>query len=293
MPSISSERVSWNRRASAASFAAYDVGADARRLEPPAARDHEAARQHLVARRLVDRVALAGEQRLVDLEPVGGRAPRRRTGSGRRRAARAGRRAPPLRPRPRRTAPSRTTRATGAFEHREPVERALRAHLLDDADQRSWRRARGRTRPSWIGPTTRMTASIVPRIALKRVKTLARTISPSVRLVRSPVSFTAPRATRSGTSAAVEAGRRCLVRRRWRAAESPGATGALTASGVDTDEGDLAGGVVFEHAEATELGQALAPFVGADRDQLVAGLEPHRATRAVDVAARPRRIASR
>ena len=43
---------------------------------------------------------------------------------------------------------------------------------------------------SWIGPTTAMTASIVPRIALNRVSTLARTISPSVRLVRSPVSFT-------------------------------------------------------------------------------------------------------
>ncbi len=51
--------------------------------------------------------------------------------------------------------------------------------------------------PSWIGPTTRITASIAPRMALNRVNTLARTISPIVRLVRVPASLVAPRATRS------------------------------------------------------------------------------------------------
>ena len=42
---------------------------------------------------------------------------------------------------------------------------------------------------SWIGPITRITATAAPRIALKRVKTLARMISESLRLVRSPVSL--------------------------------------------------------------------------------------------------------
>ena len=58
-------------------------------------------------------------------------------------------------------------------------------------------------RPSVGDPNTRISTSIVPRMALKRVKTFARTISVSVRLVRSPASFTSPRATRSATSAAV------------------------------------------------------------------------------------------
>lgn len=44
---------------------------DLRRLERPAARDHETARHHLVAGALDDRVGLAGEQRLVDLQAVG------------------------------------------------------------------------------------------------------------------------------------------------------------------------------------------------------------------------------
>ena len=41
---------------------------------------------------------------------------------------------------------------------------------------------------------------------------------------------------------------------------------------VDADEGDLAGGVVLEHAVAAELGEAGAAFVGPDGDQLVARL---------------------
>ena len=47
------------------------VGADPRRLEPAGPGDDDAARQHFVARRLGDRIRLAGEQRLVELEPVG------------------------------------------------------------------------------------------------------------------------------------------------------------------------------------------------------------------------------
>jgi hypothetical protein len=43
---------------------------------------------------------------------------------------------------------------------------------------------------SWIGPTIRITTSSDPRIALKRVKMLARAISASVRLVRSSATLT-------------------------------------------------------------------------------------------------------
>ena len=48
---------------------------------------------------------------------------------------------------------------------------------------------------SWIGPTIRITTSIEPRIALKRVKMFARAISDSVRLVRSSAVLTCPRDT--------------------------------------------------------------------------------------------------
>ena len=53
-------------------LAGVRVRADRRRLEATGARDHDAARQHLGVDRLVDRVRLAGEQRLVELETVGG-----------------------------------------------------------------------------------------------------------------------------------------------------------------------------------------------------------------------------
>jgi hypothetical protein len=56
---------------------------------------------------------------------------------------------------------------------------------------------------SWISPTARMTTSIAPRMALKRVRMLARRISVYVRLVRSPASFVSRRSTRSRTSASV------------------------------------------------------------------------------------------
>ena len=54
-------------------LAGVGLGADLGRLEPARARDDEAAREHLRPRRLVDRVRLSGEQRLVDLEAVADR----------------------------------------------------------------------------------------------------------------------------------------------------------------------------------------------------------------------------
>ena len=69
MPSISSERVSWNRRASAAILRAYESAPTRVAWKRPLPAHDEAAREHLVARVLVDRVALTGEQRLVDVEP--------------------------------------------------------------------------------------------------------------------------------------------------------------------------------------------------------------------------------
>ena len=117
---------------------------------------------------------------------------------------------------------------------------------------------------SWIGPTTMITASIAPRIALKRVNTLARMISPSVRLVRSPVSLTCAARDALLHLGRGEAGRRRLA---WAAAAPIGASiGVRRARSrrqdVDADERDLAGGVVLEHAVPAELGQPLAAFVG-------------------------------
>src|SRR5215203_2850986 len=56
---------------------------------------------------------------------------------------------------------------------------------------------------SWIGPIVRMTASSPPRIALNRVKTLARTIAQIDRLVPPGARLTKPRSTRSATSTSV------------------------------------------------------------------------------------------
>lgn len=61
-------------------------------------------------------------------------------------------------------------------------------------------------RPSWIGPTIRMITKSTPMMALKRVRTLARTISVAEREDRTGTSLTSPRATRSATSAAVSPG---------------------------------------------------------------------------------------
>ena len=135
VPSTSSERTSVNRRASVASRRAYASAPTARGLEAPGARDDDAARQHLVAVVLADRLRLTGEQRLVDLEPVGRRARSRRptTWSPVRISSRS----------------SSTTSLDGDLphlavaddpragrrQHGEPVEGALGAPLLHDADQ--------------------------------------------------------------------------------------------------------------------------------------------------------------
>lgn len=58
-------------------------------------------------------------------------------------------------------------------------------------------------RLSWIGATMSMIAHSTPMIALKRVKTLARTMSVVERELRTGTSLTSPRATRSATSAEV------------------------------------------------------------------------------------------
>ena len=100
------------------------------------------------------------------------------------------------------TWPSRTTRARGALS----TASRSRVRLA----RTSWKMpipalatSISPKVASWIGPMIAITSRAAPRMALKRVNTLARTISPSVRLVRSPVSLVAPRATRSWTSAAV------------------------------------------------------------------------------------------
>ena len=163
--------------------------------------DDDAAREHLVAGGLGDRVRLAGEQRLVDLEPVGVSYPT----VGRDLVAGAqleeivdhdrfdrdlGR------------SPSRTTRALGALStaSRSSVRFARYSCTMPMS---AFATSTMPNSASWIGPTIRITTSIVPRIALNRVKMLARTISASVRLVRSSATLTWPRATRSATSAAV------------------------------------------------------------------------------------------
>ena len=63
-------------------------------------------------------------------------------------------------------------------------------------------------RVSWIGATKNMIAQRMPMIALKRVKTLARTISLRERLLRTGMSLTSPRERRSATSAALRPGSR-------------------------------------------------------------------------------------
>ena len=220
MPSISSERVSWNRRASAASFARVRVGADPRGLEPaapattklpestsspaalstgslspvssdsstssPSARVHDAVARDLVAGAQLEQVV---EHDRFDRD-LGDVAVAHDPGARR-------------------------------VQHRELVEGALGPHLLDDADERRWRRARRRTsRPGSGRPPGSRRAS-APRMALNRVNTLARTISPSVRLVRSPVSLACPRATRSCTSAAVRPSSACRAAARRERASAP------------------------------------------------------------------------
>ena len=68
MPSMSSERARREAAGLGGELAGVGVVADRRRLETTRARDDEAAGEHLIAGLLVDRIRLAGEQRLVDLE---------------------------------------------------------------------------------------------------------------------------------------------------------------------------------------------------------------------------------
>ncbi len=151
---------------------------------------------------LVDRVALAGEQRLVDLEPVGGahHAVARDLVAGAHveqvvEHDRVGRdldhvavtHHPSARPRSR----------TASLSSVRLARTSWKMPMAELATRMSAKVA------SWIGPITTITASAAPRMALNRVNTLARTISPRVRLVRSPVSLVCPRATRSCTSAEV------------------------------------------------------------------------------------------
>ena len=283
MPSISSELRELEPPGLGRELRRVGVGTDARRLEAPGAGDDEAARtaprrpaslssgslspvssdsstsspsacaHDAVAR---DLVAGAQHEQVVEHD-----APRPRSPTA---------------------SPSRDHPRARRVQHREPVERALRPHLLHDADERvgdehdAERRVLDRARPRG-SPRASM-----PRIALNRVNTFARTISPSVRLVRSPVSLTCPRATRSATSAGGQARRRCLRCRggadvagsdRLRHRRNRRGHPVTDAQELDGDERDLTGGVVFEHPEPAELGEALAALVGARRDQLVAGFE--------------------
>lgn len=62
---------------------------------------------------------------------------------------------------------------------------------------------------SWNGATKNMITHSTPMIALKRVKTLPRTMSTVDRLLRRGTSLTSPRAIRSATSAALSPAGRC------------------------------------------------------------------------------------
>ena len=118
-------------------LAGVGVVADGRRLEAARARDHEAAGEHRFAGLLVDRIRLAGEQRLVDLAARRSPARCRRWRSGHRSGARRGRRARRRPPRPR--APRRRAR------------RATRGSL----STASWSRVR-LARTSWTMPIERV-----------------------------------------------------------------------------------------------------------------------------------------
>ena len=191
-----------NRRASVASRRAYASAPTRVAWNRPAARDRDAARQHLVALVLGDGIGLAGEHRLVELEPVD----RAQDPVGRDLVAgaraRTDRRARPRSTAISRTSPSRTTRARGAFStaSRSSVRLARYSCTTPMSALNS------RTKPksaSWPSPNTRMSTNAVPRIALNRVNTLARRISARVRLVRSSATLTWPARTRCATSSAV------------------------------------------------------------------------------------------
>ena len=97
------------------------------------------------------------------------------------------------------SAPSRTTRPTGALSTASR-SRVRFARYSCTIPMSAFPMRTNPNNPSAGEPNTRISASIVPRIALKRVNTLARTIWATVRLVRAPLAFVSSRATRSATS---------------------------------------------------------------------------------------------
>ena len=178
------------------------VGPDGGRLEAAGAGDDDRAGQHLGPRSLVDGVRLAGQERLVDLQAVRGDAPDRRRAPGRPPAAAPGRRAPPRRPRApvlrRRAPPS----PRGAFR----TARRSRVRLARSSWMMPMAAFQTMTRPKSASagdPTTSTATNSTPRMALKRVRTLARMMAESGRLVCSSTRLTWPAATRSATCAAV------------------------------------------------------------------------------------------
>ncbi len=108
------------------------------------------------------------------------------------------------------TLPSRTTRARGALStaSRSRVRFARTSCTMPMSELVITTPMKS---PSPGEPTTSTITNIVVRIALNRVSTLARTISPNVRLVFSVASLVSPRATRSRTSSCMspEAGVSC------------------------------------------------------------------------------------
>ncbi len=100
-----------------------------------------------------------------------------------------------------RTSPSRTTRARGALSTASR-SRVRLARYSWTTPMRTLNNKTIPNRPSWPSPNTRMSTNAVPRIALNRVKTLARRISENFRLVRSSATLTCPARTRCATSSA-------------------------------------------------------------------------------------------
>ena len=126
---------------------------------------------------------------------------RRRPRPGRRRAARAGRRARRRRPRSRATAPSRTTRAVGADStaRRSSVRFARHSCTMPISALVT------STKPnsaSCAAPNTRISTNIVPRIALKRVKSSRGRSRRAIGSCARRRGCTRPRCSRSATSAA-------------------------------------------------------------------------------------------
>ena len=111
------------------------IVADTRRLEATAAGHHDAAGEHFVVGRLVDGIGLAGEQRLVDLQPV--RFVHLAVARDLVTSADVDEVVDDdLLDRDLDALPVADDSGAGRVEDREPVERALGSVLLDDADQR-------------------------------------------------------------------------------------------------------------------------------------------------------------